>query len=47
MTTSTPSTGHPPASTFVPAIIDGSKWSALEPLYSQLVGRTIHDCAAL
>ena len=47
MTTSTASTGHPPASTFVPAIIDGSKWSALEPLYSQLVGRTIHDCAAL
>lgn len=40
-------TGHSPASTFVPAVIDGSKWSALEPYYSQLVGRTIHDCSAL
>jgi oligoendopeptidase F len=34
---------HAPASTFVPAVLDGSKWSALEPYYAQLIGRTLHD----
>ena len=38
---------HAPASTFVPAILDGSKWSALEPYYAQLIGRTLHDADSL
>ena len=43
----TPATSHAPASTFVPQQIDGSKWSALEPFYAQLIGRTLHDAASL
>ena len=43
----TPATSHAPASTFVPPQIDGSKWSALEPYYAQLIGRTLHDAASL
>lgn len=47
MSPPTAAPAHAPASTFVPASIDGSKWSALEPYYSQLIGRTLHDAAAL
>lgn len=43
----TPATAHAPASTFVPAVLDGSKWPALEPYYTQLIGRTLHDSASL
>ena len=43
----TPATAHAPASTFVPAVLDGSKWPALEPYYAQLIGRTLHDSASL
>ncbi|MFO0963824.1 MAG: M3 family oligoendopeptidase [Phycisphaerales bacterium] len=45
--TSNKPASHAPASTFVPANLDGSRWEALEPYYSQLVGRTVHDAAAL
>ena len=47
MTTPNAATAHAPASTFVPATLDGSSWPALEPYYSQLIGRTIHDAASL
>ena len=43
----THATSHAPASTFVPQQLDGSKWSALEPYYAQLIGRTLHDAASL
>ena len=42
-----PSQTHPPASTFVPATLDGSKWPALEPYYAQLIGRAVHDAGGL
>lgn len=42
-----PAPAHAPASTFVPASLDGSSWSALQPYYEQLTGRTVHDAAAL
>lgn len=38
---------HAPASTFVPANLDGTRWDALQPFYTQLIGRTLHDAAAL
>ena len=47
MSTPTAAPTHAPASTFVPASIDGAKWGALEPYYSQLIGRTLHDAASL
>ena len=47
MSTPNAATAHAPASTFVPATLDGSSWPALEPYYSQLIGRTIHDAASL
>lgn len=43
----TPSAAHPHASTFVPANLDGTRWETLQPLYAQLIGRTLHDVAAL
>ncbi len=42
-----PASAHGPASTFVPATLDGSRWENLQSYYAQLVGRTIHDAAAL
>jgi oligoendopeptidase F len=46
---STPGTAasHAPASSFVPPALDGTKWETLQPYYAQLVGRTLHDTAAL
>jgi oligoendopeptidase F len=38
---------HAPASAFVPATLDGTRWEALQPYYAQLIGRTLHDAAAL
>ncbi len=38
---------HTPASTFVPATLDGSNWETLQPYYQKLVGRTLHDLPAL
>jgi len=38
---------HPPASTFVPSSLDGSRWENLQPYYTQLIGRTLHDATAL
>ena len=42
-----PPTQHAPASTFVPAALDGSSWDVLQPYYAQLIGRTVHDAASL
>ncbi len=47
MSTPGTATPHAPASTFVPANLDGTKWDNLKPYYAQLVGRTLHDAAAL
>jgi hypothetical protein len=47
MSTATTPAKHPPASAFVPAELDGTKWENLAPYYEQLVGRTVHDAAAL
>ena len=47
MTTATTPAKHPPASSFVPAELDGAKWENLAPYYEQLIGRTVHDAAAL
>ena len=47
MSTPGTATPHAPASTFVPANLDGTKWDNLKPYYTQLVGRTLHDAAAL
>ena len=42
-----PTAAPAPASTFVPAALDATKWDALQPLYAQLLGRTIHDADGL
>ncbi len=44
--TAAPAT-HAPASTFVPANLDGTKWDSLQPYYATLIGRTLHDAPAL
>ncbi|MDA0802959.1 MAG: M3 family oligoendopeptidase [Planctomycetota bacterium] len=47
MTTASPFVGFSPASDWVPAHLDASRWTNLEPLFNDLRGRVIDSAATL